>query len=204
MQRTLSLSAMTIDLTGSGMLAITRDTMTALRAALIRDTGGAAAGYLQEAGYAGGGALFEAFRGWLAGRGARTPESLPVEAFQREATEFFRLSGWGSLQVGAIHDTVATLDSTDWAEAAPGTLDQPSCHVSAGMFADFFGRLADAPLAVMEVECRSMGDPRCRWLLGSAEVMQRVYEEMSGGTGYEEAVGGIAATAVHGYAVPST
>ena len=44
---------MTIDLTGSGMLAITRDALSALRAALMRDAGPAAAGYLQEAGYAG-------------------------------------------------------------------------------------------------------------------------------------------------------
>ncbi len=182
------MSTMTIDLTGSGMLAITRDTMTALRAALVRDAGPAAAGYLQEAGYAGGGALFEAFRQWITSRGTRSPESLSVAAFQREATEFFRLAGWGSLQVGALHDRVGTLDSSDWGEAVPGTLEQPSCHVSAGMFADFFGRVADAPLAVMEVECRSVGDARCRWLLGSTEMIQRVYDEMSAGKSYEDAV----------------
>jgi predicted hydrocarbon binding protein len=180
---------MTIDLTGSGMLAITRDALTALRAALIRDTGPAAAGYLQEAGYAGGGALFEAFRQWLAARGAGSPESLSVDGFQREATEFFRRAGWGSLHVGALHETVATLDSTDWGEAQPGSgLEQPSCHLSAGMFADFFGRVADAPLAVMEVECRSVGAERCRFLLGSTEIMQQVYDEMSRGVGYDEAV----------------
>ena len=181
---------MTIDLTESGMLAVTRDTLTALRAALLRDSGAASAAYLQEAGYAGGGALFEAFRRWLAGRGAGTPESLSVDAFQREATEFFRQAGWGSLHVGALHETVATLDSQDWGEAAPESgADQPSCHISAGMFADFFGRVADAPLAVMEVECRSAGGGRCRFLLGSTDVMQRVYEEMSQGAGYDAAVG---------------
>ena len=57
------------------------------------------------------------------------------------------------------------------------------------MFADFFGRVADAPLAVMEVECRSAGADRCRFLLGSTDVMQAVYEHMSGGTGYADAVG---------------
>lgn len=93
---------MTIDLTGSGMLAITRDMLTALRAALMRDTGPAAAGYLQEAGYAGGQALFDAFRRWLAARGKGAPESLSVDAFEREATEFFRQAGWGSLELGAI------------------------------------------------------------------------------------------------------
>lgn len=181
---------MTIDLTGSGMLAITRDALTALRAALMRDTGDAAGAYLQEAGYAGGGAQFEAFRQWLAARGAGAPESLSVDGFQSEATEFFRRAGWGSLEVGALHDTVATLDSADWAEATPELpLDQVGCSFSCGMFADFFGRVADAPLAVMEVECRSAGSPRCRFLLGSADVMQTVYDHMSQGHGYEDAVG---------------
>ena len=180
---------MTIDLTGNGMLAITRDALTALRAALMRDSGPAAAGYLQEAGYAGGGQLFEAFRQWLAARGVESPESLSVDGFQREATEFFRLAGWGSLEVGALHDTVATLDSSDWGEATPEpTLEQVGCYFSSGMFADFFGRVADAPLAVMEVECRSTGAERCRFLLGSTEVMQAVYDAMSAGHGYDAAV----------------
>ena len=181
---------MTIDLSGSGMLAITRDALTALRAALMRDTGPAAAGYLQEAGYAGGGALFDAFRRWLASRGFGEPESLPVDEFQQESAEFFRLAGWGTLQVGALHDMVATLDSSDWGEASPeSALQQPGCHLSAGIFADFFGRVADAPLAVMEVECRSAGADRCRFLLGSTDVMQAVYEQMAQGAGYADAVG---------------
>lgn len=179
---------MTIDLTESGMIAVTRDTLTALRSALMRDTGTAAAGYLQEAGYAGGQALFDAFRRWLTGRGKGTPESLSVDAFQREATEFFRQAGWGSLELGALDDTVATLDSSDWGEADPnGGAEMPTCHLSSGMFADFFGRLADAPLAVMEVECRSRGDARCRFLLGSTEVMERIYEGMAAGEAYNDA-----------------
>ena len=67
-------------------------------------------------------------------------------------------------------------------------LEQVGCSYSAGMFADFFGRVADAPLAVMEVECRSAGGQRCRFLLGSADVMQAVYDGMSQGLGYEDAV----------------
>jgi predicted hydrocarbon binding protein len=171
------------------MVAITRDALAALRTALLRDTGPAAAGYLQEAGYAGGGALFEAFRGWLASRGAGTPESLSLDAFQEHAADFFRETGWGSLTVGALHGTVATLDSSNWGEAMPGSaLEHPGCHLSAGMFADFFGRVADAPLAVMEVECRSSGAERCRFLVGSTDVMLQVYDEMSRGASYDAAV----------------
>jgi predicted hydrocarbon binding protein len=189
LDRTTYTELMTIDLTGTGMLAITRDALIALRAALMRDTGPAGAGYLQEAGYAGGGALFEAFRKWLSARGSGAPESLSVDDFQREATEFFRHAGWGSLHVGALHDTVATLDTDDWVEATPETpLDQVGCAFSAGMFADFFGRVADAPLAVMEVECRSTGAGRCRFLLGSTDVMQTVYDHMAQGHDYDTAV----------------
>ena len=182
-----------MDLIESGMVAITRDALAGLRSALMRDTGYAAAGYLQEAGYAGGGALFDAFRGWLTARGASAPESLSVSAFQQHATDFFRECGWGSLEVGELHDTVATLDSANWGEATPGAgLEHPGCHLSSGMFADFFGRVADAPLAVMEVECRSAGSERCRFLLGSQDVLQQVYEGMAAGAPYEDAVGAAA------------
>ena len=183
------MSDMTLDLAENGMLAVTKDALAALRNALMRDAGPAAAGYFQEAGYAGGAALFDAFRAWLGKRGAAAPESLSLGEFQRLAAEFFHEAGWGSLTVGSLHDTVATLDSPDWGEASPGSgMEVPCCHLSAGMFADFFGRVADAPLAVMEVECRSTGAERCRFLLGSTEVMQHVYDAMSQGEGYEAAV----------------
>src|SRR5207249_11885308 len=99
--------------------------------------------------------------------------------------------GWGAVMVGTLHDSVLTLDSPNWAESDPASAMQfPGCYLSAGLLADFFGRVAGAQLAVMEVECRSMGSERCRFLLGTGEVMQRVYEEMGSGASYEEAVGG--------------
>jgi predicted hydrocarbon binding protein len=178
-----------IDLTASALVAVSRTALSSLRSSLLRDAGPAAAGYLQEAGYAGGEAVYEAFRTWLHERGYPSPESLGIDEFAAHASEYFRDLGWGSMRLGALRDTVATLDSTDWGEADPGGgLDQPGCHLSTGMFADFFGRIADTPLAVMEVECRSAGDVRCRVLLGSAEVMERLYDSMAAGKGYEAAV----------------
>ena len=176
-------------LAGSGMLALTRDTLATLRSALFRDLGGEAAGYLQEAGYAGGAALFDAFTAWAAEHGYGAPESMAAADFPRYASEFFGDLGWGALALGTLHETVATLDSTDWGEADPkSAMEFPSCHITTGIFADFFGRLAGSPMAVMEVECRSMGAPRCRFLLGSAEALRRVYDEMSRGSAYDEAV----------------
>jgi uncharacterized protein len=183
--------AQSIDLANHQMVALSRASLATLRAALVRDAGPAAATYLQEAGYAGGETLFASFAAWLRDRGIGAPETLDVVTFELRASEYFRDGGWGSLTIGTLRDAVATLDSTDWGEADPNSrLDHPSCHLTTGMFADFFGRVADHPVAVLEVECRSAGDPRCRFLVGSAEVMTHVYEQMGQGAGYEAALAG--------------
>jgi predicted hydrocarbon binding protein len=181
---------MSLDLTSQHMLALTRASLAALRSALIRDAGPSAAAYLQEAGYAGGEQLFASFGAWLAARGEEMPpEDLTVEEFESHATEFFREAGWGSIAIGSLNDALATIDSSDWGEADDaGALEHPSCHMTTGMFADFFGRVADQPLAVLEVECRSTGAPRCRFLIGAADVMEHVYDELGQGRSVEEAV----------------
>lgn len=177
------------DLSGHHMVALSRPALAALRAALIRDAGPTAAAYLQEAGYAGGETLFASFRHWLGSRGLPEPEELSLEEFEQHASAYFRDAGWGTLRIGSLRDAVATLDSPDWGEADPDAgLELPGCHLTTGMFADFFGRIADAQIAVLEVECRSMGDARCRFLLGNHAVMSSVYEQMGEGAGYEEAV----------------
>ena len=178
-----------IDLGAHGMIAMTRSSLAALRAALLRDAGPTAAAYLQEAGYAGGETLFASFRTWLREQGFDEPEELDVKEFERHASAYFRDAGWGTLEIGALADAVAVLDSPDWGEADPSShLEFPGCHLTTGMFADFFGRIAEAPLAVLEVECRSMGAERCRFLLGSAEVMVHIYDALGRGTTYEQAV----------------
>ena len=177
-----------LDLPKSGLVAIPREALLGLRSALVRDLGASAAGYLQEAGYAGGPALHHAFAKWLEQRGLDAPEALPTHEFGRRATDFFKDAGWGSLALSSLRDGVAVIDTEDWAEADEfAALEFPGCHMTTGMFADFFGRLAGSEVAVMEVECRSMGAPRCRFLMGSPAVMQALYDEMGRGVTYEEA-----------------
>jgi predicted hydrocarbon binding protein len=183
---------MTMDLHASQCLALPRASLAALRAALVRDTGGGFATYLQEAGYAGGEAVFGAFKSWLAARGEDV-EALDLDAFQSRGAEFFREAGWGSLTISPVGDVVAMVDSTDWAEADPvSAMPYPSCHYTTGMLADFFGRTAAAPLAVLEVECRSAGSPHCRFLVGATEVMGHLYERMAAGESYEAAAQALA------------
>ena len=178
-----------LDLNDNALVAITRDSLSALRAALFREVGPSAAALLQEAGFAGGPALHAAFGRWLSSRRLPAPESLGADEFTTRASEFFRDAGWGSIQVGEL-SSVMTIDSSDWAEGDPDhPLDFPGCYYTAGAFAEFFGRVAGEPVAVMEVECRSMGAERCRFLVGSTDTMQRVYDAMGDGVAYDQAVG---------------
>jgi predicted hydrocarbon binding protein len=184
--------AHSIDLSANALVGLTRESLVALCASLLRENGSQSAMHLQNAGYAGGATLFGAFSRWLLARGYGAPEAQPATAFGARATEFFRELGWGSMDLGAVGQSVATVDSTDWAEADPSSaLEFPGCYLTTGLFADFFGRLAGSPLAVMEVECRSMGTDRCRFLIASAEVMQHVYDAMGGGVSYDAALASV-------------
>ncbi|HET7566002.1 MAG TPA: V4R domain-containing protein [Gemmatimonadaceae bacterium] len=181
----------TMDFTGHHLVALSESTLGALRTALLTDADpSAAAAALQDAGYAGGDDVFIAFRDWLERRDRGEPDALGVNMFAALASQFFREIGWGTVAIGSLHDAVATIDCDDWREAnAAQGQDQPSCHLTTGLLANFFGHVSDTPLAVLEVECRSMGHARCRFLLGSTEVMTAVYQAMERGVGYEEAVG---------------
>ena len=181
-----------MDLHASQCLALPRASLAALRAALVRDTGGGFATYLQEAGYAGGEAVFAAFKSWLSDHD-ETVDDLDLDAFQARGTEFFRDAGWGSLSITSLGDVVALVESADWAEADPvSAMPYPACHYTTGMLADFFGRTAAAPLAVLEVECRSSGSAQCRFLVGATEVMGHLYERMAAGETFEAAAQALA------------
>ena len=162
-----------------------------LRASLERDTGVQAAAYLQEAGYAGGEELYTSFSEWLSrSRGVSGPTDLDVTFLGEVLGEFFADQGWGRLEATPLGSAVLALDSKEWAEAVDERQAEfPSCHLSCGLLADFLGRISQDVVAVMEVECRSRGEARCRFLAGSPDTLGILYDRMAQGTGYLEALG---------------
>jgi len=173
-------------------LRLGRKVIHQLRASLERDAGIQAATHLQEAGFAGGEELYDAFAGWLkAERNVDPPSELDVQFLGEVLSDFFAEQGWGKLSAMPLGEAVLALDSENWAEA----LDQPegqypSCHLSCGLLADFLGRVSQGQVAVMEVECRSRGDRKCRFLAGAPETLSVLYERMAQGSGYVEAIAG--------------
>jgi predicted hydrocarbon binding protein len=182
---------MTIESTSPrGGLRLGRRIIHQLRTALERDTGLQAASYLQEAGFAGGEELYDAFGQWLrTTHGVERPADLDAEYLSEALSAFFTDMGWGSLTARPLGPAVLALDSREWAEAVDeGRGEFPSCHLTCGLLADFFGRLSDGLVAVMEVECRSRGDARCRFLAGAPETLSSLYERMAQGASYTAAL----------------
>jgi hypothetical protein len=60
------------------------------------------------------------------------------------------------------------------------------------MLADLLSRLVGSDLALLEVDCRSRGDASCRFLLGSAEALQMVFEGLRKGEGVDVVVKALA------------
>lgn len=173
----------------SALSAIPRASLQTLRAALVRDMGDNFAAVLQETGAAGGEAVFAALRSWCASNGLDAPETLAYSQFQAAVARFFADTGWGAVTMEPIGDTAVALDSVDWAEAEPAAaMPYPSCYYTAGMLADLFGRVADDPIACQEVECRSAGAERCRFLITSPDVVAHVYQRLTEGVGYRDAL----------------
>jgi predicted hydrocarbon binding protein len=172
-------------------LRIGRRVLHQLRASLERDAGLQTASLLQEAGFAGGEELYGEFADWLlATRGVAHPPDLDAEFLSDALSQFFAEQGWGALTASPFGNAVMALDSSEWAEAAEeGRGEFPSCHLTCGLLADFFGRLSEQVVAVMEVECRTRGDARCRFLVGAPDTLSTLYDRMAEGTAYADALG---------------
>lgn len=170
-------------------LILGREGLQALHTSLLTHTPEQALTVLQETGYAAGEGVWQAFCAWLpAATGTARPEELDAAGLSATLSRFFSSAGWGALTVTPLAGGALAIDSTDWAEAEPGSAEQPMCFLTSGMLADFLGRLSGEAVGVMEVECRSRQDARCRFLSALPEKLQQVYEAMTAGRTYEDAL----------------
>lgn len=133
-------------------------------------------------GYESGEEFHQAFQEWLAAEETHDVGSLGPDGFWHALGEFFTTLGWGRLVFERLHPGVAALSSSDWAEAdSAGSAAHPACHFTTGLLSDLLGRVAEADLAVLEVECRASGSQRCTFLIGGREALERVFEELRAG-----------------------
>ena len=150
-----------------------------------------AASVMQQAGFAAGPAMVTAFGTWLKDeRGVDDVAQLDRAHLDEALSAFFGDTGWGTVRVEALGGGFLALDSADWAEAIPNSTEWPSCLVSTGLLPAFLGALGGHSLGAMELECRSRGDARCRFVVGAPDNLGTLYERLALGMRIEDAVKG--------------
>lgn len=170
-------------------LALPTAALAALRRFLMAELGadlGARA--LRQAGHAAGDALYPVLVG-AADAQEDSAASLPETTFWRRLADLFAARGWGRLEREDLHPGIGALGTHDWMEADPETgAVRPGCHFTTGLLANLLGRAAGAEVGVIEVECRSRGDLRCRFLFGGRDALDVVYEALRSGGNLEESL----------------
>ena len=174
---------------GARLIGVALPTLRKLQVSVMAcSDGGEAVQTLREAGYLGGAAVHVAFEHWLEESSSSEssepatadPGDLSLSDFGERASHFFRDAGWGEVTFSSDDsDGTAMLDVVNCWESADGPAGEvPGCHITTGMLAAFFGRIAAYPVSVLEAECAGSGSERCRFLLGNAELINYKWESM--------------------------
>src|SRR2546423_6669241 len=125
---------------GPELIGLAQRTLRDLRLRVAGASGGGPDA-LREAGFAGAASLFDAFETWLADRGSRKAEDLPIDEFSKRAGEFFQNAGWGRVTFRSLHDALAVIDIEN-CEAQLHGEGERGCHLTTGTLAGFLGCLA--------------------------------------------------------------
>lgn len=84
----------------------------------------------------------------------------------------FTAQGWGNWEVDMSEHKngfmfVSIFDSA--VARTLGDVGKPVCHIYAGLFAGFFSDIVKRSLSCIEIQCYSMGETYCKFLLGSQD-----------------------------------
>jgi len=168
-----------IEATAIKLVGVAIPTLRELRGVVLRSGDAhSAVGALRDAGYAGGEAVYDAFEQWLDENGDAGPGDLSLEEFAERVGSYFRNAGWGEITFSSDEsEGIAMLDIDGCWESSEAGEEAIGCHVTTGLLAAFFGKVAGYPVSVMETDCSENG--RCKFILGNAEVMQHRWESIS-------------------------
>jgi predicted hydrocarbon binding protein len=156
---------------GSRCAALSLDFVQHLHFTLLDQFSDAAQDVLYRAGYEWGlQTMLQANQRHGAKPGAPDFWQLPPAGVFESWWQPLREGGWGAVTLDLSrlprHVIVAELQNSAVAAALEGT-DQPVCHYYAGLLAGGASYFRRAELHAVEIECRAMGHPSCRFIIGS-------------------------------------
>lgn len=98
----------------------------------------------------------------------------------------FTTQGWGNWEVDLSEQKngftfISIFDSA--VARTLGDVGKPVCHIYAGLFAGFFSAMLKKPLSCIEIQCYSMGETYCKFLLGRQDrIDAAAFWQNEGGT----------------------
>ncbi len=101
----------------------------------------------------------------------------------------FTAQGWGKwqLDLSSIKDGFMFVDLFDSAVAKTlGDVGKPVCFLYAGLLAGFFSVILNRDLSSIEIQCYSMGDNYCRFLISSSKQVKAAEFWLSSGATAQE------------------
>ena len=102
---------------------------------------------------------------------------------------FFLRRGWGRIEHRQPHPAVGLLAAYDWAEAEENDEEEhPTCAFTSGLLSSLLTNTAGAPVAVLELRCRSRGDDECQFAFGAEGVIHDLYGDLLEGSSFDEAL----------------
>lgn len=162
------------------LLSVPPRALLALRRALLTRPDLDTVFALRDAAFAGGDAMYDAFKAFVRSKDSMDPQELEVQAFFRRAGEFWTQSGWGHTTFSEADGAFCAVEITGcWEAHLDDQPDPRGCHLTVGIIGAFLGKFADYPVAVLEVEGPATDSDRCRFLAGSMDMIGAHYAEHS-------------------------
>ena len=153
-------------------MLVTEDFIVGYQVALEEEVGDAAAEIMYRCG-------FEWGRQDIAGFAKRFAEQFGMDVGEAKFGMMLeswwwplQAAGWGAWRYDLSHrkEGLIFIDLFDSAVARSlGNVGKVVCHYYAGMFAAVFGHLARRELSGIEIQCYSMGEEYCKFLIGSSK-----------------------------------
>lgn len=153
------------------MLA-TEDFVVSFQAALETELGDAAGEVMYQCGFKWGEKDIDDFMGRFETQFGYQPDGAALGFLLESWWWPLQASGWGVWKYDLSHrsEGLIFVDLYDSAVAKSiGNVGEVVCHYYAGMFAAVFGRLAKRELSAIEIQCYSMGEGFCKFLVGSSK-----------------------------------
>lgn len=150
----------------------TEDFIIGLIEGLDREVGSAAPVVMYDIGYQWGIRDCEFFQQWFEKEYQKKIGEVNTK-FLLEAWWWpFTTQGWGNWEIDLSDQKngfmfVSIFDSA--VARTLGDVGKPVCHVYAGLFAGFFSKMLRKSLGCIEIQCYSMGETYCKFLLGKQE-----------------------------------